>query len=630
MPPIDFSTRVQVNGDTFRVRRLDGSRSGAATFIPKLVGQRSSVQLDPLNDADWSDGRGWGQQVDTSEGMVLPGPLVTSIDLPTQPGADLEQFAEQSGNIYVVGGRYAYKIAGGTSPVTADQDLGASFTAISAVAFKTNLIVGGRSSGNIWELPSGGAWTHAMAGGAVQRGKLTTVWWDTGGGNSLRLVGEGASTSDLTYVAANPMLDTDWVSPITIGPYPIRSMVATRYHAFVATTGGLFDFGSDGTAPNLTPEIEHMVMDTNGRATLAAEGWVYLNAGYTLFRVRSIGQEYAQPQECGWSAQLPKECPMSGYCTALVKFGRWIWAFIYDGTNTWGIKGREAGANEQAGPIVWYTAPIYLPGLKVTAAHVSGLVSQNPRLWMAVSDGTTRALRWAPLALDSAYRDLRQARQYRFSTSYQYDFPSETHGDDSLVKLYSETVAENENCGAGATIGLSISTDGATTYTPIGTVKTNPRATVRPTSETRYLRHIMRLTGSGTTLTPPVLRKLTRRAFPRPDLIEVRHYQVVLGPAVRHTSGALDGRDVSSARTLLSRLQTSGFATMRDEHGKELTVLVAPGETLTEIDANLGDEHSARVLVADLQIAVVASLTTGRVFRWNDGTKWNTSGTVWG
>jgi hypothetical protein len=629
MPPIAFSTKIQINGQTFRVRRLDGSRSGAATFIPKLVGQRSGVQLDPLNDTDWSDGRGWGQNNDMSEGMGLPGPLVTSVALPSQPGADLEQFAEQDGHIYAVGGRYAYKIASGSGAPSQDRDLGATFGAVSITPWKSNLIVGGRASGNIWELPSGGAWTNTMVSGAVHRGKLTTVWWNTGGGNSLRLVGEGANPTDLTYVAANPLLDTDWVSAITIGAYPIRSMVANRFHAYAATTGGLFDFGSDGTAPNLTPEIEHMVMDTNGRATLAAEGWIYINAGYTLFRVRGIGQDYALPQECGWSTQLPKECPMSGYCTAIVKYGKWLWAFVYDGTNTWGIKGREAGPNDQYGPIVWFIAPIYLPGVKVSAAHVSGLVSGNPRLWMAVSDGATRALRWAPLPLDSAYRDLRQARQYRFSTSYQYDLPDQDHGDDSLVKLYSETVAENENCGSGASIDVSIASDGTTAFTAIGSVRTNPRATVRPGSETRYMRHIMRLTGSGTTSTPPVLRKLTRRAFPRPDLTEVRQYQAIVGHAVRHSGGNLDGRDVSNARTSLGRLQTAGYATMRDEHGHLMTVLVAPGETLTEVDATFGDEADARVLVADLQVAVVSTVVGGHTAKWGTGVKWGTPGCVY-
>src|SRR4051794_31732689 len=131
MPPVAFPFEVKIDGASYRARRLDGTRQYNATFVPQVVNQRASVQLDPLNTADWGDGRGWGQGADTSEGMIMPGPEVTGVALPSAPGADLEQFAEQDGHIYVAGGRYAFKIANGTGSVTADQDLGASFLGVS-------------------------------------------------------------------------------------------------------------------------------------------------------------------------------------------------------------------------------------------------------------------------------------------------------------------------------------------------------------------------------------------------------------------------------------------------------------------------------------------------------------------
>jgi hypothetical protein len=628
MPPVNFAWEVKLDGISYRARRLDGSRNYSVTYVPQISGQRSTPQLDPLNTSDWGDGRGWGQNMDTSEGLVMPGPEISAVTLPDQPGADLEQFAEQDGHIYVVGGQYAYQIANGSGAVT-DQDLGASFLGVSIVPFKSSMFVGGRATGNLWEKPAGGAWTQTMAGGAVQRGKLTTVWWNTGGGNSLRLVGEGATTTALTYVAANPRLDTDWQTPITIGSYPIRSMVANRFHAYIGTTGGLFDFGSDGTAPNLTPEIEKLVMDSNGRATLAMDGWIYINGGYSLYRVRSVGTDYALVQECGWSAQLPKTCPMAGYVTAITRHGRWLWAAIYDGTNTWVCKAREATANDRYGPLVWFVSPIYLAGMKVTAMHVSGLVSMNPRLWMAVTIGTGRGLRWAHLPLDSAYRDLRQARLYRFATSAQYDEPEEDHGDDALPKFIREIVGETEAMSGSTQDVLSIAKDGEATYSTYGTLRSNPRAVIKSPPSTVFMpsRYILRHSFTGTTVSPPILRKLSRRVIPRPDLLELRSYQVVCGPAVRASDGALDGRSVKHARTTLAGLQTGGPRTMRDEDGTELIVIVSAGESLTEVQATLGDGEERRLLTADLQISILR-IAGGTTFNFGDGTVFGESNKI--
>jgi hypothetical protein len=630
VPPVNFPLELKIDGHMWRARRLDGQRQYSTTFIPQVVGQRAHVQLDPLNTADWGDGRGWGQNVDTSEGMVMPGPEVTSVSLPSAPGADLEQFAEQSGNIYVVGGRYAYVIATGSAAPVVDQDLGASFVAVSAALFGSSMIVGGRASGNIWSKPAGGGWTNTMVAGAVQRGKLTSVWWNTGGGNSLRLVGEGATTTALTYVADDPLDSADWQAPITIGSYPIRSMVANRFHAYVGTTGGLFDFGSDGTAPNLTPEIEKLVMDSNGRATLAMNGWIYINGGYTLYRVRAIGQEYALVQECGWSAQIPRQCPMAGYVSAITRHGDWIWASVYDGVNSWVCKAREATANDRYGPLVWYVAPIYLAGMKVTAMHVSGLVTLNPRLWMAITDvGSNRALRWAHLPLDSAYRDLRQARLYRFATSAQYDEPEEDHGDDALPKYVREIVGETENIAGSTQDVLSIAKDGESGFSQIGTFQTNPRSVVKPSATVLASRYILRHTLAGTSTTPPVLRKRSTRVIPRPDLLEVRSYQIVVGPTVRSADGAFEGRSIKEARRTMARWQRVGPLTMEDEDATPLSAFVAAGETFTEVEARLGDAKERRVLVADITAAVL-TIGGGTTFAWDDGTTYGQQGKVWG
>lgn len=627
MPPVSFSSTVRIDGESYAARPLSGPRTFAVNYVPQVAGQQPTVQMDPLNDTDWSDGRGWGFNNDCSEGMMMPGAEVTSMTIATQPGADLEQFAEQDGHIYVVGGRYAYKIANGSGAVTADQDLGAATLAVSIVPWKTSLIVGARTTDDIWELPSGGAWNNTMIAGVVTRGKLTTVWWNTDGLSSLRLVGEVAPTT-LSYVAASARTSTDWKVAIALGAYPIRSMVSTRFHAYAVTTGGVFDFGSDGTAPNLTPDIEQIVMDTNGKASLATDGYVYFNAGYTLKRLNVMtSQTYGASEDCGWAGQIPQTCPMSGYCTALAKYGNFLWAAIYDGTNTWVCKARASVQGDRVGPLTWFVSPIYLPGVKVTTLHVSGLVSMNPRLWMGCTVGSTRSLKWAHLPLDSAYRDLRQARLYRFNSSFVYDAPDEDHGDDSLPKFLREFVGEGETLGTGPQIALGVLADGSAAPTPIGTYRANPRAVVHPTATVMAGRYILRHTGTGTNTTPPVLRKESRRVIPRPDLLQVRGYQLIIGPEARYADGAVDGRDRKTAQRTMERLQKAGPVSFRDEAGLELRVLISAGQTMNEVEGTLGDSETRRVLVVDCQVAVLS--TQGTYWRWNDGTKWGQSGKVW-
>ena len=58
------------------------------------------------------------------------------------------------------------------------------------------------------------------------------------------------------------------------------------------------------------------------------------------------------------------------------------------GATTYVCWGREATSDE-IGPMTWHVAPIVLAGQKVTSMHVSGLVTANPRLWMATIDGLT-------------------------------------------------------------------------------------------------------------------------------------------------------------------------------------------------------------------------------------------------
>ena len=188
------------------------------------------------------------------------------------------------------------------------------------------------------------------------------------------------------------------------------------------------------------------------------------------------------------------------------------------------------------------------------------------------------------------------------------------------------TIGEGETLGNGPTMTLSVAADGSSAYTPIGVYKQNPRATLHPPTLLAN-RYVLRHVGAGTATTPAVLRKESRRPIPRPDLLQVRSYQLVVGPEARYGDGAIDGRSRKQAQRTMERLQRVGPVVFRDEGGSDLTVLMVAGQTMTEIEASLGDAEARRVLVVDCQVAVL--FTQGTTFKWGDGTHYGDSGKVW-
>lgn len=660
MPPVLFAHDVMLDSQPYKARRVArGERGIVVDYIPQQQNEQASVQLAPATAVTWHRGSGaslpmlpgmhaWTKNGWTCDpGLVLPGPLVTSVSLPNADG-DVAAFAEQDGDLYVFAGRYVTRIPSGSGAAVAEKDLDAGFqTSIGGVRrFNNNLYVGGLATGHLWEKVSfGGAWNQSTD---TFRGALGSVFWNIQGVTAERLVGQ-VGTTGVRYVAfgADAKVDANWTPTVAIdiGPTPITTVVATMFHVYFATQGGLRDLDSSGVAPNLTPEAEAQVFASNGLATLAAGGWIYYGLGYGLKRIRVTNQtEYADIEDVTPpGVSLPNETPVTGLPLAIARYGDLIILAQWDsgtgpGGTTYISYGRDslggygqytekAFAAREIGPMVWNCCPIVLDGLKCTRLWVSGLVSQNPRLWMGVTDSSgNQSLRWAPLPLQTPYQDLRNARPYRFTTTFDLYESYEDFGDDTLVKIIPDIVAESENLGSGTSFAVAAAVDGNSNYDQLGTLATSPRATLTPTLEVRANRIQLKITGTGTSVAPPVLRKRSIRAFPRPDLREVRTYQLVVGSAVRHQGGGMDGTNAIQKKAQLDRLQRGSTLTMRDESGQNLKVLVASGIHFTEQEV-LNNGTAERVLAATVSVAVLA--TPGVGFHWGDGTRYGDTGKVW-
>lgn len=659
MPPVLFAHDVSIDGSPYKARRVASADRGIAIdYVPQQANEQASIQLTPANQVTWHRGSGaslpllpgmhaWSKNGWTCDpGLVLPGPLVTTVALPNADG-DVAAFAEQDGDLYVFAGRYVTRIPTGSGAPVAEADLGVGFqTTIGGVRrFNNNLQVGGLATGFAWEKVSGGgAWLHSTDS---NRGALGSVFWTIGAVTAERLVGQVGS-SGIKYVAfgADAKVNANWAptNPIDVG-YPINSLVATRDHIYIATTGGLKDLDSSGLAPNLTPEAEAQVFATNGLATLAADGWIYYGLGYGLKRVRvANSNEYAQIQDVTPPGNaLPNETPVTGLPLAITRYANYIILAQWDsgtqpGGTTYISWGREslggygqyaekAFAGREIGPMVWNCCPIVLDGLKVTRMWVSGLVSGNPRLWMGVTDsGGARSLRWAPLALQTPYQDLRNGRPYRFAQTFDLYESYEDFGDDAMPKVIPDLVSEAENLGVGTSMAVYAAVDGNSNYDQIGTLNASPRAMLTPVTEIKANRIQIKYSGTGTSLAPPILRKRAIRAFGRPDVREVRTYQLLIGSGVRHQGGNVAGTNTLAQKGALAGLQVGSSVTMRDEDGQNLKILLASGIHLSEVEMDVGQGRGERVLAATVAVAVLAA--PGQPFGYDAGIPWD-SGRAW-
>lgn len=667
MAAIEFEVDVTLDGVAYPAARgPQGERQYAVQYVPKIKSVNGSeartATLDPLELITFHRGAGasrsigvpgmvsYGKNIWTCDaGVLLPGPEVTAIALPSATVAPRpDGVREADGSIYVACGRVIYKVTAGQaiSPVpSVDLDLGATTVGLGMTRFGTSLFLSTATTGgggsNLYERPDGGAWTNALLGStAVQpSGALGTVWWTTGAaGASLttqRLVAQ-FGTSGVRYCSTAPRMDGNWTPGLATPAIDIKARIVrfatTLDHLYIATTSGLRDLDASGLAPNLTPEAEDGEMAIGGLAALARGGFAYISAAYDLYTVAVSGQSYAQAQPITPLMSLPNEAPIAAYGVDLVARGRYLIYAMYDeqAKTTWVCWGRPANPDQAAGevgPMVWNVAPITIVGFKVSCLWVSGLATDGPRLWMfgtTVPGGLVQA-RWAPLPYTTPYADLKGGRGRRFATSCELTLPSEDGGEDAIPKDVEEIQCESEALTGGNAIKVSAAKEGDPTYTPLATFNSGPRVVAAIREAFVSQRPTFKLEFSGSPLTPPILRRLSIRWLPNPDLREVRKYTLQVGRYQRYGSGALVGRGaMEQVRRLVDLATASTRTTLIDEAGVAYTVRVLAVDGPAEVQAETDGD---RMLTLGITLSIFGR-QPGPPFDWDAGVPYD-SGRSW-
>jgi hypothetical protein len=590
--------------------------------------------------------------------LLLPGPLVTTINLPVGITTSPRCGADYNGDFLFGVGRYLYRVPGGTGAPVQDADMGAGAYAWAMDTFGGNLYVGTSATdtaagapGPLWQNASG-TWT----GGGPNRKSIAHAWYQAQASGSVgawQLIGQD-TLSSVSNVATGPMTAGNWGASVGVGDttYPINSLVSDQGHVYVAKTNGLHDVdGTTGFTPNLMPFYESAVDSDNGTASVAANGSVYVNSIAGLFRLDvSGGSTTGRITAVTPGHGLPNETPIRGKITAMCTYGPWVIAAMYNGVDTYILWGRDIrqgdagtspfgygagyGPSPQAigpSPMLWHGALIFLPGQVCRMLTISALTSP-PRLWLgSVNTSSGQAqVSWCMIARTE---NPLQDSEYRYATSWEFHIPGQDWQHPISVKDLLQIDVQADGLGIGSSLNIEVAADGGPDVS-FGTADESPLAYVIGTGDFFGRRLALCLNGTNTSTSPPILRAISPRAQIRPQLRRIRTYDVVLG------EGNLDrfgGRDIGRSLTTYQQLepmQWGGRQTLRDEFGETYAVLVLPPITrkLSHLGGESGKGNAEPVIVATLTLKLLVDnedLTTPGTIAWDAGYVYD-AGYRWG
>lgn len=553
--------------------------------------------------------------------MICAGPEMNSVTLSSANGS-IRAAVEENGDLYLVGGSRAYRVAGGSAASTTlatHNDFKSSNVAVSAVPFLGDGYVGTVNSSNensdLWKV-SGTTWST----GADPHGYLTTTFYSTAAGAAPRWLAGMSTTNGVDFTAVDPLGAGSWGAEVFIreaGSVRINGLVSRQDHTYISTDRGLFDFdGATGNTLNLTPQVEKLLDNDNGIASVSHNGFVYYGYRRGILRYQTYGQDAGRVQDVTPGYGAPSENPVRGKVTALASWGAWVIAAVYNGTDTYICFGRDLQAGEASlgpSPMLWHPGVIYLPGATCYFLYVSGLTSP-PTLWV----GNGNNVKWGFLPRTE---NPLQDGEYRFATSFKFFTGANDWGYPAVTKDISEYDFDVENAGVASSMAVNTAQDGGS-YGLLGTVRSSPRSTLMPTASVRGSRISERWDGSGTNTAGPVVRGVTRRADLLVRARERRQYTLQIAEWSEDKRGGRSPSDVGRTMRRLRALPDKGAIAMRDEFGDDLIVRVHRPISYVETEIESGDRRRARVVTVPLVVSVLKRLGTGFTWNnwhWNDG-----------
>jgi hypothetical protein len=627
--PFDF---VLNSKGYFLARREQLGRGGRAwqvSAVGSSIAQQSASEMrygnqSPMVEAPmvWRTAHlGFGDSQQRAEGryhytldvdarfpeQVIPGPLVTT--LVTEAGGNVKKLAEFDGQLFALAGQYVLRIEGDDS-VVQDKDLGPDKTAIELEPFGDYLYatLGFGAGDFIWRRDAAGNWSQSQD---VQRGHMVVLneklWATTG-------------DAKVKAVSNNPFAAGDWGSEYSIGDQgtDITDLAGLDDLLYIGKMDGLHALDSSGNAKMLTPELRGSRSAYNAANMRAWHGRLWVPHLRGLFAYRNLGDNGFLIQSAAPARDSTDDNPVWGVVTAIAGDERWLYAALYDGTDTYILAGREAASSEESlGAIIWHPMA-KLAGVRCDAMHISGLWN-NPRLFFGAGEDVSYIV--LPKYGDNPLQD----SACRYAQSGSIYFPAHSWGAPTTTKVWKSVEVEAENLTVTRYLDIYYRIDGGS-WVKAGTANVSPRFT-------------MALEAAGaagnkievradfvlpSTSMPIILHSITLRGTERPAQIELITAVVRCADGLPQCPRA--GRTILADLKALSR--NSAAVILRDIIGTNRRVLVlAPvDEQETEQQGSSDPEVLATVrmvvFAATPTSPAVANYNRWGSFKWGDGTQW--------
>lgn len=500
-------------------------------------------------------------------GLITLGPLVTRLTF--GGSASVSDFFEIGSVLYALAGRYCKKIdvtndtIGTPDSGAAGIDFGASTVASKAIDFAGNIYVGFTSDTAIQKF-TGSAWSNLDPDtGAATLARAKYWGKDYLDSQGWRLWA-GYSTAYAKGCTSNPLQVANYhANPYTIGDtgQSITGMTGGDGLIWVAKADGLYLLDGTDRNNNVLGDAAKLIDASNGANLISAGGRLYYPHATGLLEYdRAAGSiESVQP-----FARTGNVSPIYGAITAQARLASWHYAAIYNGTDTYLLKGRYPSPGEGLpegwiGPMIWH--PIAkLTGVQVNAMWVSGLTTP-PRLWFGYTVGSTYDVGYIRIPKNG--NQLVEAN-LTFAASGSLYYSPITFGSagtpDEMVALD----IENEGFSASTYAAALVSFDGGA-YAAFGSNATTAGRTriSLPAGTWRGYRTSVRqdLTNASSASTPKI-RATAARAKNRPAQRNVYTTTLLCMDDMRLRDGSRETRTGAGLVTTLEALRDAGPKTL--------------------------------------------------------------------
>ncbi len=613
----------------WQVQTAGSSTARLGTEESRYGNQQSTVEM-PLVWADTH--RGYGDERQIAEGryhysldvdarfpeQVILGPLVTTIA--TGLSSNITRFAEINGSLLFLAGRYVKRI-GLDGSLYSEVDLGSGNTGLDMETWNGNLYVGlGFSSGDyIYKRTAAGNWSQSTD---VQLGYMAIVkdqFWASGSSYQVQCV----------TGAVEPLNAANWSGLFDVGDpgTSITGLCALGDTLYIGKTDGLHALDASGIAPILSPELRGYQHTDNCRHLRGWHGAVVVPHIRGLFGYRNLGSSGFQVFDMQPGRDSLAGNPVRGMVTALAGDDRWLYAAVYDGTNSYIVAGRQAAGDveEEFGALIWHPLAM-IANKKVQAMHISGLWT-NPRLFIGAGPDVAYII--LPRYGDNPLMDT----NCRFATSGSIYYPADDMGASATPKLWKSVEIEAEGLTRQDYADVYYRADNSS-WIYVGRAVVSPRqvfALDAPGVSAFQMEMRLDIVSSVSTSTPKIRRVILRGAE-RPQQIEVITAQILCSDQQGDREGIGDRRTAAQKLSDLKELSSVGRAVvLKDLLGLERRVIVHPpvDEQEIECEGSLAPEVVATVRMAVFHTSPTVITTpeprpgVWGSFAWGDGTTWS-------